>query len=376
MILLTCTNCHQTLEIDDAFAGGVCRCSHCGAIQTVPSHLKGTGAAAGGAVAASQVVGSAADRRTLYAKPTGAETSGLEQLGEVISGSGLGSSGLSGRRGGTATRAPRASARKAGDPAGTRMLALAVAALAVVLAGGLILYVVNGRSAATKGAVPQGVASANPANSALNPPVAPPQTVGRSADPSNEPSADPAANPAAPAGPAFAGVPLGADSVAFVLDRGDSARQTFGFVARLTEDAIAQLGPRRKFQVLFWDPVGTPDPGNLDTPDQLRLADADAAERAAKVLDDLTAGGQTDADAAFARAVEQNPAAIVLVTAKGWQLDADFARRMLAVIGGKKIRVHTFALGGGESDGLRQLADRTGGTFAPLDLNRLRELIN
>ena len=372
MILLTCTNCQQTLEIDDAFAGGVCRCSHCGAIQTVPSHLKGTGAAAGGAVAASQVVGSAADRRTLYAKPTGAETSGLEQLGEVISGSGLGSSGLSGRRGGTATRAPRSSARKPADPAGTRMLALAVAALAVVLAGGLILYVVNGRSAATRAAAVPGVASANPdtpAGTAPNPPVVPPQNAGRPADLSD-------VLPAAPAGPAFAGVPLGADSVAFVLDRGDSARQTLGFVARLTEDAIAQLGPQRKFQVLFWDPVGTPDPGNLDTPDQLRLADADAAARAAKVLDDLTAGGQTDADAAFARAVEQNPAAIVLVTAKGWQLDADFARRMLAVIGEKKIRVHTFALGGGESDGLRQLADRTGGTFAPLDLNRLRELIN
>ena len=40
MISLTCTSCKKVLEIDDAFAGGVCRCQHCGTIQTVPASLK------------------------------------------------------------------------------------------------------------------------------------------------------------------------------------------------------------------------------------------------------------------------------------------------------------------------------------------------
>jgi hypothetical protein len=40
MISLTCTSCKKVLEIDDAFAGGVCRCQYCGTIQTVPSALK------------------------------------------------------------------------------------------------------------------------------------------------------------------------------------------------------------------------------------------------------------------------------------------------------------------------------------------------
>jgi len=40
MISLTCTSCKRGLEIDDAFAGGVCRCQHCGTIQTVPAALK------------------------------------------------------------------------------------------------------------------------------------------------------------------------------------------------------------------------------------------------------------------------------------------------------------------------------------------------
>ena len=40
MISITCTQCQTVLTIDDAFAGGACRCQHCGTIQTVPSRLK------------------------------------------------------------------------------------------------------------------------------------------------------------------------------------------------------------------------------------------------------------------------------------------------------------------------------------------------
>jgi hypothetical protein len=40
MIQITCTSCQALLSMDDAFAGGVCRCRHCGAIQTVPRHHK------------------------------------------------------------------------------------------------------------------------------------------------------------------------------------------------------------------------------------------------------------------------------------------------------------------------------------------------
>jgi hypothetical protein len=40
MISLPCTHCQRVLTIDEAFAGGVCRCQHCGTIQTVPAHLR------------------------------------------------------------------------------------------------------------------------------------------------------------------------------------------------------------------------------------------------------------------------------------------------------------------------------------------------
>jgi hypothetical protein len=41
MIRLTCTHCQEVLSVDDAFAGGVCRCRHCGTIQTVPKKTAG-----------------------------------------------------------------------------------------------------------------------------------------------------------------------------------------------------------------------------------------------------------------------------------------------------------------------------------------------
>jgi hypothetical protein len=45
MITLPCTSCQRVLQIDDAFAGGVCRCQHCGTIQTVPAKSKSSGGA-------------------------------------------------------------------------------------------------------------------------------------------------------------------------------------------------------------------------------------------------------------------------------------------------------------------------------------------
>lgn len=52
MIQLECSNCRADLSIDDAFAGGVCRCQHCGTIQTVPKR----GAAASAAAASPQAL--------------------------------------------------------------------------------------------------------------------------------------------------------------------------------------------------------------------------------------------------------------------------------------------------------------------------------
>ncbi|WP_432799977.1 hypothetical protein [Poriferisphaera sp. WC338] len=35
---LECPGCESVLRLDKAFAGGVCRCSHCGMLMSVPKH--------------------------------------------------------------------------------------------------------------------------------------------------------------------------------------------------------------------------------------------------------------------------------------------------------------------------------------------------
>jgi len=41
MIRLTCPGCDRRLEIDDGFAGGICRCYDCGTLMTVPADAEG-----------------------------------------------------------------------------------------------------------------------------------------------------------------------------------------------------------------------------------------------------------------------------------------------------------------------------------------------
>ena len=71
MIRIACTNCKTILSIDDAFAGGVCRCQHCGTIQTVPAKE---------AAASGQVVGGA---KSLYQNEARSGT-GLTDLAGVV----------------------------------------------------------------------------------------------------------------------------------------------------------------------------------------------------------------------------------------------------------------------------------------------------
>ena len=49
MITITCSNCQTQLTMDEAFAGGVCRCQHCGTIQTVPKSARDNADQTGGA---------------------------------------------------------------------------------------------------------------------------------------------------------------------------------------------------------------------------------------------------------------------------------------------------------------------------------------
>lgn len=78
MIRITCIKCRRTLTMDDAFAGSVCRCQHCGTIQTVPK--------------SSAKVTNAPEKTTrskeLYQKdqPSKSGGTGLDELATAVSG--------------------------------------------------------------------------------------------------------------------------------------------------------------------------------------------------------------------------------------------------------------------------------------------------
>ncbi|MGF1632531.1 MAG: hypothetical protein ACFCVE_01670 [Phycisphaerae bacterium] len=81
MIELTCTQCRNRLQIDDGFAGGVCRCNACGTIQTVPGSAGASGAPGGGR-----------SKPLFRAGPRAGES--LDELADVVASSGLGGSRL------------------------------------------------------------------------------------------------------------------------------------------------------------------------------------------------------------------------------------------------------------------------------------------
>ena len=341
MIQITCTNCRKQLAIDDAFAGGVCRCHACGTIQTVPARLK-QGAAAG---ILSQ--GAARTSKTLYKqRARGVEPgsgTGLDELAEIVassgsgSGSGLGSSGLTHprRTNRPATLAAPAAPIRADERKVVRLIAGIGGAIVVLLL--VILAVIYQR-------LPGGAAAGTG------------QT-------RKAPAPTPAAAPAAEAKPTFCEVPLDGNSVIYVLDRGDGSREAFGHVRDAVLSSAAALGPERKFQIVFWD-NGSEDKSAFPEAG-MTFANKDNVTAVGRDTADIYAFGQSDARSALERALKQKPAVVVLVTGKGWLLDEEFIAMVEDVrktTGAAGTTIHTFAIGDA-STALNTIADRTGGQY-------------
>ena len=321
MIRLTCANCQATLEVDDAFAGGVCRCKHCGAIQTVPraGRPAAVGSAAGGA-------GRGGDEpKTLYSVKSRAglasTPSGLEELAEVVHGSGLGS-GLRDRRGpgrvgpGLSTAQPR--------PKTGLWLGLGIG-LALLVGLTALAVTLMDRPSAGPTAADRGKAAPS-------------------------------------AGPAFAGVPLEGNKVVYLLDRGDATAAFFPALREMTLKSVRGLGNDRLFQVVLWDN------GQVDAYPPLSAGYATDAEadKLTQWFDQATTGRVTDALPALKQAMANRPDTLILATGKSLQLDDAFADAVLAARGGRTV-IDTFTLGDtSPDDPLRKIASGTGGKFVNL----------
>jgi len=320
MIRISCTNCKTVLSIDDAFAGGVCRCQHCGTIQTVPSQARGSvavgpsGHAMGGSKSLYQ-----SDART-------GSGSGLDELADVVVSSGL-----------TSNRLKRPGESRNGQPGKQNLMPFIIAGTVVIALLLVVVIILFSKNSTTP--VPSAGSSVTSATGGPASPVLPPDT------------------------PSFCNTKLDGNTIIYLLDSGSATKDYLGELKDATMKSVASLGPDRKFQIMFWN-NGTDGayPENTTT-----YASKENITSAAKAIDEVAPFGQSDVQAALKLAIAQHPDVIVIATGKGWDLDNAWLDSVMAIRGSSPVKIDTYSLGvNGESAPLKKLAIQTGGTYHEL----------
>ena len=374
MITLTCNQCQAHLEMDDAFAGGVCRCQYCGTIQHVPSQLKRrashpgaeqSGGANGAPVATAAAVGvtpvapphpaaaGVAQRvgsghvQAPPAPPAGppavprASDDGLDALAEALGNGGP-------YRPSQAPPPPPAPVEYARPPRqhsnrNVIFFLAALGALLIVVVVAVVMFFVMARTVVVPVPAPR--------------PTPPPGTT----------EEETYSDVVIPTTPHFLGIDLQNEpSVVYVIDRGSASAMLFDKLKWSMYRSLESLKPGQKFAVIFWDQEGE-DPVQYPSGG---LADVSAASIAdvKEQFENLYAGGRPTAPDALKRAVELRPGAIVLVTGKAFELEdglVDIARE--AVAGNKGLQIHTVSLRNDDDNSvLTQIAKEANGQFKVL----------
>jgi hypothetical protein len=348
MITLVCTKCATTLSVDDGFAGGVCRCSKCGTIQTVPSQAAARSGLAGG------VSGQSIYERRDRTNADGTSPD-LQTLSDIVTSSGLGGSGMlgQGRHRGIGVATPVES---------TRWQIIAGASLAMLLVGAAAVLVWSrsmSGDADVRAESVQRPALGQPAGPALS-----------GADPAEPTIAN---VPVGIAGPSFGPIALDrGGTVVYLVDRGAATQAYTAPLRASVLKSVRSLGENRKFQVRFWSAFGE-SPAFPSAP-----ADASPANFAKLEawMADITGGQATDAISSLDAALSLKPAEIVLVTGKAWQLDEGFASEAIVKLSESKgVRLHGVSLGApSTSDALSRVVSRAGGQYAELSEGQLEAL--
>jgi hypothetical protein len=164
-------------------------------------------------------------------------------------------------------------------------------------------------------------------------------------------------------------MPLKGETVIYVLDRGDSTRDSFGDLKSATLRSIASLGSGRKFQIIFWN-NGSDEAYPKNWPVYATGDNLSAAERA---IDDVAAHGKTQITSAMKKAMDGDPSEIVIATGKAWDLDDSFVKTIDQIRSDKPVRINTISLGDpGASTALQTVAARGRGAFKTLSENELK----
>src|SRR5688572_3869695 len=262
MITVNCSQCKALLEMDDAFAGGVCRCHYCGTIQSVPSNAKRV-------AVMSATVAPAPRHNGAAPSGNGRSGDGLDALADVVASSGLARGGLRAPPPQPVASAPAPVDYARPPQQQKKMLLLLLIALGVIvlllvavgylMVGGTTTTVTTVRTTPGVPAVP------NPGNPNPNP--------------GDNPGVEaPEVPVVVPKGPHFCGISLdGAPSVVYVLDRGQATAELFDTLKETTYRSLESLKPGQKFQIIFWDNA---DPQAAYPADGLADVSADEIEAA------------------------------------------------------------------------------------------------
>ena len=342
MINLTCTSCKKVLQIDDAFAGGVCRCKFCGTIQTVPSQK--TRAAS---PTAASVAPKAAPPKTLFAASGRVESAhspptsgtGLDELAQIVASSGLAGTGLRSSH-----------LRKPPPPPASNVkmyLFIGGGALGVLVIALVVWLIMH-----------NGSDYSNSSTGNSNPQQA--RTDGGNTAPQ------------VPQSPNYMGLQLSGPSVIYLLDRGSGTLETFDYMKRGAIRSIASLGAGTKFQIIFWETDSL-----IEYPQgAMRFATAENVTATDEAIKDVYAFSQSNIEKSFEKAMAQNPAEIVIVTGK-YGLDDEFVNSVMALRKNSPVKIHTVALGKSSSpDALKKLAEKAGGHFKEVSGAALAEFAN
>ena len=335
MISIVCTNCQANLTIDDAFAGGVCRCQYCGTIQTVPAKSKPTVASAAAPKPAAATASKTLYQNKARVRQTTSTGTGLDDLASAVASSGL--SSLSNRAGASATGLKTEDKKKKLLP-----LILIACGIIIVLLGILIAVLMSHGKGTKSGGGPE-----NPGGNGTE-----------------------LAN-----GSSFCGISLHQPSTIFLIDRGNSIANDFDTAKAVCFKSIDKFGPDRKFQVILWDN----DSGTLEFPaGQMADATAGNVTELRKYFQDTIASGSSRLSGPLKEAVSRAPSEIVIVTGKGSQdLDEDDANVLRGMIG-KNIRidaVQIYPSAPAPNSVLQEVSRATGGTFKTVSTAELRDFM-
>ena len=343
MITVNCSHCKAVLEMDDAFAGGVCRCHYCGTIQSVPAHARRVPAQSAAATPAARANGAAAPAKS-------SNGDGLDALADVVASSGLSRGALR-----SAPPQPAAPAVRHVDyaqpPQQKKLL------VPLIIAGGviaLLLVLVAYLLFATTTTVPATISG----------------TGGARGTPPGVPGGEAAV--VVPKGPHFCGISLdGIPSVVFVVDRGRATAELFDTLKEAIYRSLESLEPGQKFQIIFWDNA---DPAAAYPKEGLVDVSAQEIEAARAQFADVLAEGRAKPDGAVRRAAKSRPVAIVIVTGKAFDLDEGLVRTVQDAVKGTTTKVHTIALRSDDGNTvLKEIADKTHGEFKVITAKELRD---